>query len=543
MNNETSIEDYDIIGWNDMEYAQNHIVKQGWLYKKGSLIPTWKYRHFVLTKDSFTYFSGETHSNEKGTMFINKMSTVFEMTNEGKHIFRFGVVTNDRTLELCAKTKRDRDDWISFISNTIQNKSTNHLLFDIGKSFDAKKFANERIRSLCCQSSILDTSKTENLEHYLSSANFTGNLELEFASNIHGFNLRVFYDKIKAESPILLIFRLSIGAVIGVYCETPLAPPSRDVKGNYNSFIFRLDGTSVCYFSAISGRTSILPLDRVISTGGQPFNSGIYQAQPHSNAKEYLNSSAFTYTTMQGDLDVSGARDRETSFSPFTMVEVEVDVDMLGLEDFFSTSHAEKTLLNGWLQKRGRSAWSGWRSRYFVLDAHSLVYFEDSMQQQLKGWVSIDATSEVSLLAPDDHDHTFSLTTGDRKIELCAGSADICSKWMKALQDVLIECKKELSTGVDGHISQRKTSKDFDPDLKDYSTNATLNQFAVSTQDYLSFGASKLRGSNAVRIFADLTRCSLDASDTYGNLESLIPEGGPQDFEVNEIEAFCGVLL
>lgn len=69
--------------------------------------------------------------------------------------------------------------------------------------------------------------------------------------------------------------------------------------------------------------------------------------------------------------------------------------------------------------------------------------------------------------------------------------------------------------------------------------SATQSQFAHCTHTYMAFGGSAKLGTNALRIEGSLTQVSSGPSDTYNN-PPLVPEEVKQNFEVLDIEVFCG---
>lgn len=71
------------------------------------------------------------------------------------------------------------------------------------------------------------------------------------------------------------------------------------------------------------------------------------------------------------------------------------------------------------------------------------------------------------------------------------------------------------------------------------SDTATANQFAHCCSSYMAFGGSRLHGTNALRIEADLAHASSGPSDTYNN-SALVPEEDKQAFDVQNVEVFCG---
>mmetsp|Transcript_16939 Transcript_16939/g.25557 ORF Transcript_16939/g.25557 Transcript_16939/m.25557 type:complete len:531 (+) Transcript_16939:174-1766(+) len=72
-----------------------------------------------------------------------------------------------------------------------------------------------------------------------------------------------------------------------------------------------------------------------------------------------------------------------------------------------------------------------------------------------------------------------------------------------------------------------------------YKGSATYYQFAVCSDQFMSFGGSSIHGTNAIRISSDLITCSSGHSDTYNN-PPLTPDEPDDPFQIAELEVFCG---
>ena len=46
---------------------QDSIIKEGYLFKKGHLLTSWKYRYFVLTRRTLSYYEDKWKREIKGT--------------------------------------------------------------------------------------------------------------------------------------------------------------------------------------------------------------------------------------------------------------------------------------------------------------------------------------------------------------------------------------------------------------------------------------------------------------------------------------------
>eukprot|EP00607_Mallomonas_marina_P010388 CAMPEP_0182421996 /NCGR_PEP_ID=MMETSP1167-20130531/7591_1 /TAXON_ID=2988 /ORGANISM="Mallomonas Sp, Strain CCMP3275" /LENGTH=242 /DNA_ID=CAMNT_0024599689 /DNA_START=840 /DNA_END=1568 /DNA_ORIENTATION=- len=69
---------------------------------------------------------------------------------------------------------------------------------------------------------------------------------------------------------------------------------------------------------------------------------------------------------------------------------------------------------------------------------------------------------------------------------------------------------------------------------------STQNQFAMCTNDFISFGASAEHCGFALHIDSELKYVTSGPSDTYGNTASLVPELSQLRYMIRDIEVFCG---
>jgi hypothetical protein len=68
----------------------------------------------------------------------------------------------------------------------------------------------------------------------------------------------------------------------------------------------------------------------------------------------------------------------------------------------------------------------------------------------------------------------------------------------------------------------------------------TATEYAFLSREYVAFGGSEGCGTNAIRIFDDLSSASSGPSDTYQNKDSLAPLEDKISFKISEIEIYCG---
>ena len=59
-------------------------------------------------------------------------------------------------------------------------------------------------------------------------------------------------------------------------------------------------------------------------------------------------------------------------------------------------------------------------------------------------------------------------------------------------------------------------------------------QFAVFTQNYMSFGASDEHSTNAIRVDSNMSVCNCGPSDTFGNSTYSILSSGKRSIDLRE---------
>jgi hypothetical protein len=94
------------------------ILQSGWLEKKGRVIKNWKRRWFTLKEDLLEYYDAPGGA-KKGDIDITKETSVL-MRDGSTHLFKFGIKTNDRILELCTSSDPDRLQWMDAIHNAVK---------------------------------------------------------------------------------------------------------------------------------------------------------------------------------------------------------------------------------------------------------------------------------------------------------------------------------------------------------------------------------------------------------------------------------------
>lgn len=96
---------------------------EGWLTKKGQMIPNWKRRWFVLVEAvdgsaKLEYYKDETRTEKKGECRVISSSSI-EAPDRNRVGFSFELVTGSRVLRMKAAAIADRDAWLSAILRCI----------------------------------------------------------------------------------------------------------------------------------------------------------------------------------------------------------------------------------------------------------------------------------------------------------------------------------------------------------------------------------------------------------------------------------------
>ncbi|KAJ0176473.1 hypothetical protein K1T71_007652 [Dendrolimus kikuchii] len=88
------------------------IIKKGYLYKRGYLLPTMREYWCVLQPCALTYYKSSSQKDQCGRIPIDEYCSVEAAVGEGK-IQRFQLVTPDRTFEFGTQDHKSRLQWIS----------------------------------------------------------------------------------------------------------------------------------------------------------------------------------------------------------------------------------------------------------------------------------------------------------------------------------------------------------------------------------------------------------------------------------------------
>ncbi len=113
-----------------MQFLSETVLFQGWLEKKGSFVTNWKQRWMTLTPTALTYYTDDTLGTKKGEMAVNETTKV--LTRDGStHHYKFGIMTDERVLELSARTDEERLRWMDEIQDVIKYHISRKGTFNI----------------------------------------------------------------------------------------------------------------------------------------------------------------------------------------------------------------------------------------------------------------------------------------------------------------------------------------------------------------------------------------------------------------------------
>eukprot|EP01006_Ploeotia_vitrea_P002174 TRINITY_DN106652_c0_g1_i1.p3 TRINITY_DN106652_c0_g1~~TRINITY_DN106652_c0_g1_i1.p3 ORF type:complete len:114 (+),score=10.44 TRINITY_DN106652_c0_g1_i1:25-366(+) len=94
-----------------------------------------------------------------------------------------------------------------------------------------------------------------------------------------------------------------------------------------------------------------------------------------------------------------------------------------------SCEGAERTVQEGWLDKKGAGMFGGWKTRWFQLDKpdKALYWYEGSEAQDPKGGFIVKGTEAI---AKDDRLWTITGKGLDREYELKCASKRVLEEWV-----------------------------------------------------------------------------------------------------------------
>ena len=100
------------------------ISLQGYLMKKGFLLPTLRYFWFILRPGELTYYKDPQQKEPSGLILLNANCWADTVTNGGKPDRRFVLSTPEhRCIELMAEDHKGRLQWLAALQTAIQHSS------------------------------------------------------------------------------------------------------------------------------------------------------------------------------------------------------------------------------------------------------------------------------------------------------------------------------------------------------------------------------------------------------------------------------------
>ncbi|KAL4716702.1 hypothetical protein ACJJTC_004821 [Scirpophaga incertulas] len=95
------------------------IIKKGYLFKRGYLLPTMREYWCVLQPCALTYYKSSSQKEQCGRISIDEYCSVEATAGEGK-IQRFQLITPDRTFEFATQDHKSRLQWVSALRQAAQ---------------------------------------------------------------------------------------------------------------------------------------------------------------------------------------------------------------------------------------------------------------------------------------------------------------------------------------------------------------------------------------------------------------------------------------
>lgn len=116
------------------------IIHNGWLEKKGRVMKNWKRRWFILRSTILEYYDGQS-GVKKGDIEIT-IDTKVLMRDGTTHLFKFGIQTGDRILELSTDCDDERLRWMDAIHRVVNNLTNNMNRLTLDNSGIKDRFSN-----------------------------------------------------------------------------------------------------------------------------------------------------------------------------------------------------------------------------------------------------------------------------------------------------------------------------------------------------------------------------------------------------------------
>lgn len=133
------------------ESVNSNIIHQGWLYKEGGSVKSWKKRWFVLKKNKLSYYTDTDCKDLKGSIALSvatvKEAPKFESKSkkvpDERYSWFFEIVVSKRVYLISASSESERNKWIDAIKESKQEyidlKNNSKKFVDYYKSMSVVK--------------------------------------------------------------------------------------------------------------------------------------------------------------------------------------------------------------------------------------------------------------------------------------------------------------------------------------------------------------------------------------------------------------------
>eukprot|EP01086_Lenisia_limosa_P001260 TRINITY_DN12319_c0_g1_i1.p1 TRINITY_DN12319_c0_g1~~TRINITY_DN12319_c0_g1_i1.p1 ORF type:complete len:134 (+),score=24.91 TRINITY_DN12319_c0_g1_i1:107-508(+) len=96
--------------------------REGFLMKEGLKFKTWKYRYFVLKKNTLTFYKGAEKleaGEPQGRIFLDESCSVSDSEEYKQTEYVFSLATPRRTFFLSASSHEDKMAWVNSLSRVL----------------------------------------------------------------------------------------------------------------------------------------------------------------------------------------------------------------------------------------------------------------------------------------------------------------------------------------------------------------------------------------------------------------------------------------
>ncbi|EGG05133.1 uncharacterized protein MELLADRAFT_116896 [Melampsora larici-populina 98AG31] len=381
----------------DMENEE--IIQDGYLEKKGERRKTWKRRWFVLRKTSLVYYKNDKEYRLLRMIPLTDIHTCAEVQVK-HHDNTFGIVTSERTYYVRAKTKAERDTWISKVNQAkdslkkaIRQHSGDDILINKSNSphhntpiIRSATVIGDGFDSIRLDEFGLKKSDALNVEPR-DIATLVSNTTLTRSSNLNASH-------INRPTPSI------------VYSPDPSSTASDCISSASDTANRRRHIRSTTLLSDIMADPLAKPYQR------RDLSSGSSSNDPTGHDLTYLSSAVENLLSSSDDEDEDDvavtpeASQFNSSPQPSGMVD-NYPLSIPAGERKLTLPEASKTIIQGYLMKQGKR--KTWRKRYFTLTSEKLVYSRTHMMK-----VGNRGTKQISvrrILDAIECDKTTSLTS------------------------------------------------------------------------------------------------------------------------------------